>query len=97
MPTPVTNRVHNCGMIWTVWALMIVAHGAYARWVRTMSRHAAFAAIADGLLVVIAIVTIAQIQDLRVAELLRIGVFFVAFGVAGRQFMNAVLRQQKLS
>jgi hypothetical protein len=97
MPTPVRNRVHNCGMIWTVWALMIVAHGAYARWVRTARRYAALAVVADALLAVIAIVTIAQIQDLHVAEMLRIGVFFVAFGVAGRQFMNGVLRQQKLS
>jgi hypothetical protein len=84
-------------MIWTVWALMLVAHGAYARWARTMSRHAAFAAVADGLLVVIAIVTIAQIQDMRGTDLLRIGVFFVAFGVAGREFMKGVLRSQAAS
>lgn len=84
-------------MIWTVWALLLVAHGAYARWAQTTSRYAAFAVIADALLVVIAVVTIAQIQNVGIADLLRIGVFFVAFGVAGRQFMNGVLRQQKLS
>jgi 2-methylisocitrate lyase-like PEP mutase family enzyme len=83
-------------MIWIVWALMLVAHGAYARWAQVTSRSAAFAAIADALLVVIAIVTIAQIQDLRGADLARIGVFFVAFGVAGREFMTGLLRQQKL-
>jgi 2-methylisocitrate lyase-like PEP mutase family enzyme len=83
-------------MIWTVWALLLVAHGAYARWAKNTSRGAAFAAVADALLVVIAIVTIAQIQDLSGADLARIGIFFVAFGVAGRQFMNGVLRRQNL-
>ena len=76
---------------------MLVIHGAYARWARATRRYAAFAAVADALLVVIALVTIAQIQDLRGADLARIGVFFVAFGVAGRELMNGVLRQQNLS
>jgi hypothetical protein len=82
-------------MVWTVWAFMLVTHGAYARWAKSTTRYAALAVIADALLVVIAFVTIAQIQDLHGVDLLRIGIFFVAFGVAGRQFMNGVLRQQK--
>jgi 2-methylisocitrate lyase-like PEP mutase family enzyme len=84
-------------MVWTVWAFMLVAHGAYARWVQTTTRYAEFAVIADALLVIIAFVTITQIQDLRGADLARIGIFFVAFGVAGRQFMNGALRHQATS
>lgn len=84
-------------MIWTLWAFMLLAHGAYVRWAQTTRRYAALAVIADALLIVIALVTMDQIQDLRVADWLRIGVFFVAFGVAGRKLMNGVLRQQKLS
>jgi hypothetical protein len=80
-------------MIWTLWAFMLVAHGAYMRWAQTTRRYAALAVIADALLIVIALVTIDQIQDLRVADWLRIGVFFVAFGFAGRELMSGVLRQ----
>jgi hypothetical protein len=87
------NRIHNCRMIWTVWAFMLVAHGAYTRWVQTTNRYAALAVIADALLIIIALVTIDQIQDLGGSDLLRIGVFFVAFGVAGRGLMGGVLRQ----
>jgi hypothetical protein len=84
-------------MVWTVWAFMLVAHGAYARWAKTTRRHAALAIIADVLLIVIAVLTIDQIQGLRGIEWLRIGMFFVAFGVAGRQLMSGVLRQQRLT
>ncbi len=84
-------------MVWTVWAFMLVAHGAYARWAKTTRRYAALAIIADVLLIVIAVLTIDQIQDLRGIEWLRIGTFFVAFGVAGRQLMSGVLRQQRLT
>jgi hypothetical protein len=83
-------------MIWTLWAFMLVAHGAYSRWVRTSRRYAALAVIADALLIVIALLTIDQIQDLRGGDLARIGVFFVAFGVAGRELMAGILRQQRL-
>jgi|HubBroStandDraft_5_1064220.scaffolds.fasta_scaffold1337338_2 hypothetical protein len=83
-------------MIWTVWAVMLVAHGAYARWAKTTRRYAALAIIADALLIAIAVLTIDQIQDLSAPEWVRIGVFFVAFGVAGRELMGGVLRQQKL-
>ena len=72
---------------------MLVAHGAYSRWARTTRRYASLAVIADALLIVIALVTIDQIQDLRGLDTLRIGVFFIAFGVAGRELMGGVLRQ----
>jgi hypothetical protein len=75
---------------------MLVAHGAYARWAKTTRRYAALAIIADALLIAIAVLTIDQIQDLSAPEWVRIGVFFVAFGVAGRELMGGVLRQQKL-
>jgi hypothetical protein len=84
-------------MIWTIWAIMLVAHGAYARWAKTTRRYAALAVIADALLIVIALVTIDQIQELSGPDWLRIGIFFVAFGVAGRQLMNGILRQQASS
>ncbi len=48
--------------------------------------------VADGILIAIALITMEQLQDLEVHEVLRIGVFFIAFGTAGRRLMNSVLR-----
>jgi hypothetical protein len=80
-------------MIWTVWAVLLVAHGAFSRWARTTSRYAAMSTLADALLIVIGLITIDQMQGLPAPEFLRIGIFFVAFGVTGRQLMGSMLRQ----
>jgi hypothetical protein len=79
-------------MLWIVWALMLVTHGAFARWAETARHYAAVSLLADILLVTIGLITLQQIQDLGVAEILRLGLFFVAFGTAGRQIMNGIVR-----
>ena len=47
--------------------------------------------VLTGILIAIALITMEQLQDLEVHEVLRIGVFFIAFGTAGRQLMDSVL------
>ena len=80
-------------MIWTVWALLLVSHGAFSGWVRAASRHALLATLGDALLIAVGLMTISQLQGLQAREFFWVGAFFVAFGVAGRQLMNGILRQ----
>ena len=78
-------------MIWIVWAFLLVSHGAISRFAQT-SRHLPLMAFCgDVLLVGIALITLAQLQGMSVADTLRIGVFFAAFGTSGRQLMHHVL------
>ena len=79
-------------MIWTAWALLLLVHGAYSRWVETASRYAALSIIADLLLITVALITIDQLQDRGLWDFMRAGAFFVAFGFAGRQLMGNVIR-----
>jgi hypothetical protein len=78
-------------MLWTVWAMLLVSHGAFARWTQQAQRFAAAATCRDALLIAIALITIDQLQGMDVLETLRVGGFFVAFGAAGRQLMHAFL------
>ncbi len=76
---------------WTLWAVLLLAHGALSQWAKASRFYAPDSMVADGILIAIALITMAQLQDLQVAEVLRIGVFFIAFGTAGRQLMGIVL------
>ena len=78
-------------MTWTLWALLLIAHGALSRWVQTR-RHFVLAAVgADGLLLAIALITLDELQGLSALEILRVGLFFAAFGASGRQLMHSIL------
>ncbi len=79
-------------MIWTVWALMLVTHGAFASWAVTARHFAAVSILADILLIAIGLITLEQIQGLGALQILRLGLFFVAFGISGRQLMGHVLK-----
>ena len=76
---------------WILWAVLLLAHGAISRWAKGSRFYAAASIATDGILIAIALITLDQLQDLEVLGVLRIGVFFVAFGTAGRQLMHSVL------
>ena len=78
-------------MLWIFWALMLISHGAFVRWAKTVRGYAKFAVFGDVLLIAIALVTIDQLQGMSFLDMLRIGAFFVAFGAAGRQLMGSAL------
>lgn len=78
-------------MIWTLWALLLISHGAFSRWVKTASRYALMSTLGDALLIAIGLITVGQLQELGAVDALRIGAFFIAFGVAGRQMMGTLL------
>jgi hypothetical protein len=78
-------------MSWIVWALMLITHGGFSRWARSSHFFALASVFADGLLIAIALITVERIQGLGVLEILRIGLFFTAFGIAGQQLMHSVL------
>jgi hypothetical protein len=78
-------------MIWIVWALLLVAHGALSRWAQTADSYAKVSVLGDVLLIAVALITIDQLQGLGLAEILRVGVFFTAFGWVGRRLMGSVL------
>lgn len=80
-------------MIWILWALMLIGHGAFVRWAETARSYAKIAVIGDLVLIAIALLTIDQLQGMALVDVLRIGLFFVAFGTAGRQLMGSALRQ----
>ena len=80
-------------MIWILWALMLIGHGAFVRWAETARSYAKVAVIGDLVLIAIALLTIDQLQGMALADMLRVGLFFVAFGTAGRQLMGSALRQ----
>ena len=76
---------------WILWAVLLLVHGALSRWATGSRFYAPASIVADGILIAIALITMDQLQDLQVLEVMRIGVFFIAFGTAGRQLMNSVL------
>ena len=78
-------------MTWIVWALMLITHGGYRRWAKTSRYYAAAAIFGDGLLIAIALITLERMQGMSVLEIARVGVFFMAFAVAGQQLMHSVL------
>jgi hypothetical protein len=80
-------------MIWTVWAILLITHGALARWAQTVRSFPLISLFADVLLIAIGLITIDQLQGLGFADILRIGFFFAAFGASGRQLMHGVLRK----
>jgi hypothetical protein len=76
---------------------MLIVHGAFSRWAESISRYALISIFADGLLIAIGLITIEQLQGLGALEILRIGLFFAAFGVSGRQLMQSLLRRYPAS
>jgi hypothetical protein len=78
-------------MLWIVWALLLVSHGALSRWAQTADSYAKVSVLGDVMLMAVALITLDQLQGLGFAEVLRVGVFFTAFGWAGRQLMGSVL------
>ena len=80
-------------MIWILWALLLISHGALARWAQTAASYAKASVLCDVLLIAVALITVDQLQGLGVAEILRVGVFFTAFGWSGRQLMGSLLRR----
>ena len=78
-------------MTWILWAAMLLTHGALSRWAKGSSFYAPLSIVTDGILIAVALITIDQIQGLGLLDTLRIGVFFIAFGTAGRQLMHSVL------
>jgi hypothetical protein len=78
-------------MTWIFWAVMLITHGALSRWAKASRFYAPASVIADGILIAIALITVDQLQGLGIPDMLRIGVFFIAFGTAGRQLMHSLL------
>jgi hypothetical protein len=81
-------------MIWIVWALLLLSHGALSRWAQTADSFAKVSVLGDVMLIAVALITVDQLQGLGVAEVLRVGMFFTAFGWAGRQLMGSVLTRE---
>jgi len=81
-------------MTWILWAVLLLTHGALCRWAQGSHFYAPASIVADGILIAIGLITLEQLQDLPLADVLRVGVFFIAFGTAGRQLMNSVLRRE---
>ncbi len=77
-------------MIWTIWAFLLLIHGALSRWVRAVP-HPLASTSRDVLLITIGLLTVDQLQGLSAGEILRVGLFFVAFGYAGRQLTSCLL------
>ena len=82
----------SVAMIWILWALMLIAHGAISRWAQAARSYAKASMLGDVLLIAVALITIDQLQGLGIEEILRVGLFFTAFGWAGRQLMGSVLK-----
>jgi hypothetical protein len=78
-------------MTWIFWAVLLLSHGALARWAKGSRFYAPASIVADGILIAIALITVDQLQGLALLDMLRIGVFFIAFGTAGRQLMHSLL------
>jgi hypothetical protein len=97
---PIRHRINSqsrfplasVAMIWFLWALMLIAHGAISRWAQTARSYARASVLGDVLLIAVALITIDQLQGLGIEEILRVGLFFTAFGWAGRQLMGSVLK-----
>jgi len=78
---------------WTLWAVLLIAHGAFTRWARTAARYATVSIFGDALLIAIALITLDQLQQADSTDFVRIGLFFVAFGFLGRQMMGSLLKR----
>jgi hypothetical protein len=78
-------------MTWIFWAVLLITHGALSRWAKASRFYAPASVIADGILIAIALITVDQLQGLGILDVLRIGLFFIAFGTAGRQLMHSLL------
>jgi hypothetical protein len=78
-------------MIWTFLALLLIVHGALSRWVQAGPAHPVVSTTGDVLLIAIGLLTVDQLQGLGVADILRVGLFFVAFGYSGRRLMSSLL------
>lgn len=78
-------------MTWILWAVLLITHGALSRWAKGSRFYAPASVIADGILIAIALITLDQLRGLGGLDVLRIGVFFVAFGTAGRRLMQSLL------
>jgi hypothetical protein len=61
--------------------------------VETVENRAKVAVVGDFILITIALITIDQLQGLNFADFVRVGIFFTAFGWAGRQLMGSLLRR----
>jgi len=80
-------------MTWILWALLLLTHGALSRWAKGSRFYAPVSVIADGILIAVALITVDQLQGMSLLDALRIGLFFIAFGTAGRQLMNSFLNR----
>jgi hypothetical protein len=78
-------------MTWIFWAVLLITHGALSRWAKGSRFYAPASVVADGILIAIALITVDQLQGLGLLDVLRIGIFFIAFGTAGRQLMHNLL------
>jgi hypothetical protein len=78
-------------MMWILWALMLVSHGAFSRWVETSSRYAIASIVGDVLLIAVGLVTLSQLLSLGFSDIVRVGIFFAAFGYSGRKLMNSLI------
>lgn len=78
-------------MIWILWAVLLVTHGALSRWAKGSRFFAHASIITDAILIAVALITVDQLQGADIGDMARVGVFFVAFGTAGRQLMHSVL------
>ena len=78
-------------MTWILWAVLLLTHGALSRWAKGSRFFAPISIITDGILIAVALITIDRLQGLGVVDVVRVGVFFIAFGTAGRQLMHSVL------
>jgi len=78
-------------MTWILWAMLLTTHGALSRWARGSRFYAPASIVTDGILIAVALITVDQLQGLGILDVLRIGVFFIAFGTAGSQLMHSVL------
>jgi hypothetical protein len=82
----------SVSMIWIVWALLLIAHGAVSRWAKTSQSYAQVSVVGDLLLIAVALITMDQLQGLGLEDVVRVGLFFTAFGWAGRQLMGSLLK-----
>jgi hypothetical protein len=82
-------------MTWIFWAALLLTHGALSRWAKGSHFFAPVSIVTDGILIAIGLITIDQLQGLGIADVLRVGVFFIAFGTAGRQLMHSVLSRSR--
>jgi hypothetical protein len=78
-------------MTWILWAVLLITHGALSRWAKGSRFYAPASVVTDGMLIAIALITVDQLQGLGLRDMLRIGIFFIAFGTAGRQLMHSLL------